>query len=87
MTWAPCRTAYLMPRAMASGSAATTVGLASSGSLFSSVTRTERIFAWGATPMMPSAWCGPCPCPAMRLATAVPWTPQNGPPAVRPEPV
>ena len=72
MTWAPWRTAYRMPRAMAIGSAATVVALASSGSLFSRVTRTERIFAWGATPMIPSACRGPCPCPAMRLATAVP---------------
>ena len=87
MTCAPCRSAYLIPRAMASGSAAATVELASSGSLVSSVTRTDRIFASGATPITPSAWCGPCPCPAMMLATAVPWTPQNGPPAVRPEPV
>ena len=87
MTWAPCRTAYRMPRAMAIGSAATVVALVSSGSLFSRVTRTERIFASGATPMMPSACPVPCPCPAIRLATAVPLTPQNGPPAARPDPV
>ena len=76
-----------MPRAIDIGRRVTVLALASSGSLLSSVTRTERILAAGATPTIPSAWCGPCPCPAMRLATAVPWIPQNWLPGFSPEPV
>jgi hypothetical protein len=55
ITAAPFLTAYLIPRAMAAGSVLATAGLDSSGSLLSSVTRTERILAAGATPMTPSA--------------------------------
>jgi len=70
---------------MASGSPAAMRWSDSCGSLLSSVTRTERILAAGAMPMIPLARAGPYPWPAMRLATSVPWIPQNGPPAVRPE--
>jgi len=54
------------------------------GSLLSSVTRAERILAAGAMPIIPLAWPGPCPWPAIRLATSVPLIPQYSPPAVRP---
>jgi hypothetical protein len=76
-----------MPAAMAPGSFLARAASAFSGSLYSSVTRMDKILAAGATPRMPSAWPLPCPCPAMIAATSVPLTPQNGPPAFRPEPL
>ena len=54
MTVAWWLTAYLIPRAMAAGSPAATLASASSGSLGSSVTRTDRMLADGATPIMPA---------------------------------
>jgi hypothetical protein len=45
------------------------------GSLYSRVTRIDKICADGAIPVLP----------ATRLATAVPWLPQNGPPGTRPD--
>ena len=72
MTEAPFLAAYLIPSAIETGSRAVIAGFASSGSPLSRVTRTERILAAGATPMMPSLLPGPCPCPAMRLAISVP---------------
>ena len=80
MIWAPWSAAYLMPSAMPAASRRLTARSEASGSLNSSVTRTERIFAAGATPVLPD----PCPWPAIRPATAVPSTPQNGPPGSRP---
>gem|GEM_PF-3951426 len=76
MTRAPWPTAYLMPSAMAPGRPRVSAGREFSGSLYSSVTRTDRIRAAGAMPTMPSWSPGPCPCPAMTPATAVPSTPQ-----------
>jgi hypothetical protein len=72
MTPASCRTAHLIPRAMAFGCPAAMAWLVSCGSLLSSVTRTDRTFAAGAMPIIPLAWAGPCPWPAIRLATSVP---------------
>jgi hypothetical protein len=86
ITPAPCATAYLMPDAIASGSRFAIAASEFSGSSYSSVTGTDRILARGATPMLPLAPPAPCPCPAIRPATAVPSKPQNGPPATRPEP-
>ena len=84
MTVAPCATAYLIPAAMAAGSWLVTAELESSGSLYSRVTCTDRIRAPGAIPVMPSAPPAPCPCPAMRPATAVPSSAQNAEPGPRP---
>src|ERR1044071_9802194 len=36
----------------------------------------DRIFACGATPLMPSVPAGPCPCPAISEAIQVPCMPQ-----------
>ena len=85
MTLAPRATAYLIPAAMAAGSRRVTAAAEFSGSLYSSVTRTDSTRARGAIPVMPTAPPAPCPWPAMREATAVPSEPQNGPTAVRPE--
>ena len=84
MTVAPCATAYLMPAAMAAGSRPVTAASASSGSLYSRVTCTDRIRAPGAIPVMPSDPPDPCPCPAMRPATAVPSSAQYAWPGPRP---
>ena len=85
MTRAPWSTAYVIPLAMAPGSRRAMAASEFSGSLYSRVTRTDRIFAAGATPSRPPARPVPCPCPAMAVATAVSLTFQNGPLAVRPE--
>ena len=84
MTVAPCATAYLMPAAMAAGSRPVTAASVSSGSLYSRVTCTDRIRAPGAIPVMPSDPPAPCPCPAMRPATAVPSSAQYAWPGPRP---
>jgi hypothetical protein len=75
MTVAPCVTAYLMPDAIASGSLCVMAASPFKGSLYSKVTRIDRIRADGAIPLLP----------ATRLATAVPSIPQNGPPGTRPD--
>jgi len=62
MTCAPCLAAYLIPAAIAAGSAAAICASASSGSPGPRVTLTDRIRAAGATPMTPDA-APPDPCP------------------------
>ena len=85
MTVAWWLTAYLIPRAMAAGSPAATLASASSGSLGSSVTRTDRMLGGRRDAHHAGPAPGPWPRPAMRLAMAVPWMPQNCPPGARPE--